>query len=148
MVEQVESEANEPVLVGDENSLNLTTLDALNQREETLALEVHAAADFLNPLVHSNCASPAVFLHRRHLRSQVVALPSATDAAVHDCRSLLRPAAKHRPNIGLVKVSMPRRQALSRQDALALPAAHRTGSPSDALCEFVDPIDLAHSEQL
>ncbi|MCY1476936.1 hypothetical protein D9M68_103130 [compost metagenome] len=59
MVEQVESEANEPVLVGDENSLNLTTLDALNQREETLALEVHAAADFLNPLVNSNCASPA-----------------------------------------------------------------------------------------
>ena len=37
MVEQVESEANEPVLVGDENSLNLTTLDALNQHEETCA---------------------------------------------------------------------------------------------------------------
>jgi hypothetical protein len=35
MVEQVESEANEPTFVGDENSLNLTTLDALNQREET-----------------------------------------------------------------------------------------------------------------
>ncbi|KWR89352.1 hypothetical protein RM96_15540 [Cupriavidus sp. IDO] len=148
MIEQVESEANEPVLVGDENSLNLTTLDALNQHEETLALEVHAAADFLNPLVNSNCASPAIFLHRRHLRLQVVAMPSATDAAVHDCRSLLRPAAKYRPNIGLVKVPMSGRQALSRQDALALPAAHRAWSPSDALCEFVDPINLAHGEQL
>ncbi|WP_276530461.1 queuosine precursor transporter [Cupriavidus necator] len=39
------------------------------------------------------------------------------------------------------------RQALSRQDALALPAAHRTGRPSDAHCEFVDPIDFAHGEQ-
>jgi hypothetical protein len=65
MVEQVESEANEPTFVGDENSLNLTTLDALNQREETLALEVHAAADFLNPLGNRNCASAAVILHRR-----------------------------------------------------------------------------------
>jgi len=106
MVEQVEAEANESILVGDENSLNLTTLDALNQREETLALEVHAAADFLNPLVNSNRASPAILLHRRHLRLQVVALSSATDATVHDCRSRLRPAAKHRPNIGLVKVPM------------------------------------------
>jgi len=113
MVEQVESEANESILVGDENSLNLTTLDALNQREETLALEVHAAADFLNPLVHSNCASPAVFLHRRHLRLQVVALPSATDAAVHDCRSLLRPAAKRRPNIGLAKYRCPEGRRLA-----------------------------------
>jgi len=44
---------------------NVWTMDALNQREETLAREVHAGAVFLNPLIHSNRASPAVFLHCR-----------------------------------------------------------------------------------
>jgi hypothetical protein len=115
MVRQVETEANQAILMRDQNPLYLTALNALNHRGKALAPEVHAASSFLNPFINGDSASAAVVLHRLNLRGQVVALPRATDAAIHDGKALLRRAAQHRPNVGPVKYRCPdgRRLAVS-----------------------------------
>jgi hypothetical protein len=67
MVQQVETKTNEAILVGDQYTLDLATLDALDQPQETVALKVHAAADFLDPLIDGDRAGQTILLHRLDL---------------------------------------------------------------------------------
>ena len=57
MLEKVEAKAHQTILVSNDDMFHFTSRDSIDKMEKLRPFEVHAAADFFNPLVNRIAAS-------------------------------------------------------------------------------------------
>ena len=104
MLEKVEAKAHQTIFVSNDDMFHFTSRDSIDKMEKLRPFEVHAAADFFNPLVNGNACTEAKRLHRSQLRLQVVLLTRTTDTAVNDCQLLFGFQTEDFSDIGFVKI--------------------------------------------
>ena len=75
MLEPVEAKPGQTIPVGNRQMGDLPPLEAFPQRQEHRALEMQAAPDFRQPLVHGHACTQAVRFHRGNLTFQIVLPP-------------------------------------------------------------------------
>lgn len=74
VLDEVEPEAYQPVLVRDDQMLHFTCDNAIHQSDELLSLEVHPAANLLDPIVNRDSRPKAIRLHCFDLRGEIILL--------------------------------------------------------------------------
>ena len=122
VLEKVEAKAHQTILVRNYYMFYFTSRDSIDKVKKLWPFEIHAAADFFNPLVNGNARTEAKRLHRSQLRLQVVPLACTADTAINNRQLLFGFLTEDFSDVGLVKIAMPRRQPFCPYLPFCLPS--------------------------
>jgi hypothetical protein len=128
----------ETILMGKHQGPNVTSNDAVDQREKLFSLEVQTTADFFDPHVDRKPASYAELLKVLPLIDQIGLLCWTGNTTIDNtpflCCRLVQ--SEYKSHIFICVVTLIRHRAMRLESAFAIPTLQGLGDNSDYLCKL------------
>ena len=96
---EFEAEAHQSILMGNDQTANFTTANSVYKSQKLRSLEIHATADFRNPLIDHRSTAHRPHLHGLKLAIQIRLLTLAADSAIDNRNPVLSFDAHHRTQV-------------------------------------------------